>query len=90
MRCQKCGHEKQVLGGCSAHEDNWYCEVCELRARVAELEAERNLLPNIPISGAMRREWECIMLRPFTSASEEAFRAMLRAALAGKQPQEGE
>lgn len=65
-------------------------EAAALRARVAELEAERNLLPNMPINGAMRREWERIMLRPFTSASEEAFRAMLRAALAGKQPQEGE
>jgi len=63
-------------------------EVNSLLARVARLEAERHLLPNMPIDGAMRREWERIMLRPFTSASEEAFRAMLRAALAGKQPQE--
>jgi len=25
-RCPKCGGEMRVLGGCSAHPDNWYCK----------------------------------------------------------------
>lgn len=58
--------------------------VLALRARVQELQAARSLLPNMPISGAMRREWERFMLRPFDSAAEDAFRAMLRAALTEK------
>jgi len=28
MNCKKCGADMQVYGGCSAHEDNWYCPSC--------------------------------------------------------------
>lgn len=36
--CDKHKQDKRVMGGCSAHRSNWYCEECDL-----EREAERKI-----------------------------------------------
>lgn len=36
--CDKHKQDKRVMGGCSAHRSNWYCEACDL-----EREAERKI-----------------------------------------------
>lgn len=55
-----------------------------VHAEVFKRERQIKRLKEGPITDEVRREWERHMLRPFDNAAEAAFRAMVRAALEGR------
>lgn len=83
--CKKCGEPRRVLGGCSAHESNWYCARCDypqdeidrLRACVITLETAGREYLRVNDKGQYRDSGG---FDPGLSHAGEKFKAVLDAA----------